>query len=79
MNQPQYRAQKVKVAQIWRFQTKNFSRSDIDLTAKTGGWSLDSDKSISETEEEQDRSTPQQSCQICCQEYITFCERKLFL
>ena len=61
MNQPQYRAQKFKVAQIWRdlkISNQNFNRSDVDLTAKMGGWSLDSDKSISETEDEQDESIP---------------------
>ena len=61
MNQPQNRAQKIKVAHIWRdmkISNQNFSRSDVDLIANIGGWSLDSDKSSLETEEEKDRSIP---------------------
>ena len=58
MYQQQYRAYKVKVTQIWRdmkISNQNFTRLDVDLTTKIGGWSLDSDKSSSETEEDQNR------------------------
>ena len=61
MNQPQYIAQKVKVPQIWRdlkISNQNFNRSNVDLTTNIGDWSLDSDKSSLETEEEQDGSIP---------------------
>ena len=58
MNQQQYRAYKVKVTQIRRdlkISNQNFTRSDVDLTVNMGGWSLDSNKSSSETEEYQNR------------------------
>ena len=58
MNQQQYKAYKVKVTQIRRdlkISNQNFTRSDVDLTAKMGGWNLDLDKSSSKTEEDQNR------------------------
>ena len=60
MNQQQYRAYKVKVTQIQRdlkISNQNFTRSDVDPTAKMGGWNLDSDKSSLETEEDHNRFT----------------------
>ena len=56
MNQQKYSAYKVKVTQIQRdlkISNQNFTRLDVDLTAKMGGQNLDSDKSSSETEEDQ--------------------------
>ena len=58
MNQQKYRAYKVKVTQIERdlkISNQNFTRLDVDLIAKTGGWSLDLDESSSKTEEDQNR------------------------
>ena len=58
MNQNQYRVHKVKVTQIQRdmkISKQNFTRSNVDLTANNECWSLDSDKSSSENEEDQNR------------------------
>ena len=81
MNQHQYRAHKVKVAQIWRdlkISKQKFSRLDVDLTTNIGGWSLDSDKISSETEEEQDESIPSGVAKFVIRKYTPPADKSWF-